>query len=141
MKRELRYAKVFRLTEDHIKLLRASYVRWWGAEFGAACIDPKRPYGSSGGYLQEIARIIGMTPVTVKSDDGPIYTDEQEEYCLEVHQETPVALQIILLTGEFRPGVYKRESEYDSREWGYYGPLTPEKAPEREIDLLEGNRG
>lgn len=118
--------KTFHLTDDHIKLLRASYTTWYSCEYGAAAIDPKRPYGSSGDYERQIAAVLGLKPVTVKQDDGPIYTDEQERYCSKVHAGTQTALQIILFTGEFKSGVYQEKTPYAVREWEYVGPLPEE---------------
>lgn len=34
-------------TADHMTLLRATYWNWNDCEFGAASMDPKRPYGNS----------------------------------------------------------------------------------------------
>lgn len=47
----------FQVTEEQLKLLKHSYVVWWGAEYGAAAIDPKRPYGNSS-VESDIAEIL-----------------------------------------------------------------------------------
>jgi hypothetical protein len=90
----------FVLTPDHVKLLRAMYVGWQDCETGAPEIDPKRPYGNS--YVAgDVAEILGWT---VDGDDG--LTDDQRDKAMEIHFETAMALQVILQTGSFEPGVF-----------------------------------
>lgn len=91
----------FTLTEDHIKLLRKMNVGWNDAEFGAPEIDPKRPYGNSQVYF-DIAEHLG---VVIPEEDKEFSDDEKAEM-LKLHQETEMALQIVLRTGAFTPGVY-----------------------------------
>lgn len=116
----------FTLTEDHIKLLRNSYVSWFDCEYGAAAIDPKRPYGNSGEYEWQIARLLGLKPAITKVDLGDVYSDAQEDYCRKVHQETQTALQVVLATGEFTPGVY--ECRKYGKDWKFLRSIVPEKA-------------
>lgn len=89
----------FELKEEHIKLLRATNVSWDNCEFGAPCIDPKRPYGNSS-VVHDIAEILDLDVST----DEAYY--EHEEYCKQLHKETQTALQIVLSTGSFEPGIY-----------------------------------
>jgi hypothetical protein len=98
----------FELTEQHIKLLRSSYVEWGDGEWGAPCIDGKRPYGNSD-LAQDMARKLDM--------DDKSLTDDDEVRLLELHQQTMTALQIVLVTGEFRPGQYRLRDIYDRRSW------------------------
>ena len=94
----------FTLTENHIKLLRRFWVEWdGGIGAGAPAINPKRPYGNSyvAGNIHEI--------VTGKSWSESI-SEEQEDQYLLLHRETETALQIILSTGSFVPGVYIRKA-------------------------------
>ena len=93
--------KTFMLTEEHIKLLKRAYVDWWDCEFGAPIINPKRPYGNSD-VIGDIGEILGIKP-----DNGEDFTDEQEEGMNQIHKETQTALQIILSTGSFTPGLYE----------------------------------
>lgn len=92
----------FELTEDLIKLLRRSYVSRGlsDVEYGASEINGKRPYGNSD-VERDIAEILGWEV----DDAGP--TDEQEKKAREIHEQTPTALQIVLATGEFVPGLYE----------------------------------
>ena len=80
----------FELKAEHLKLLKESYVLWSNCEFGAAGIDPKRPYGSSD-VEDDLANILGDLP---------------EETLLKLHEETEIALQICLSTQSFEPGKY-----------------------------------
>lgn len=69
-----------RPTEDHLRLLRASEWDWSDGEFGAAAMDPKRPYGNSG-VLDDLAEVL------------PHLTEEQR---LRVHCELPAVLAWIV---------------------------------------------
>jgi hypothetical protein len=88
----------FQITEDHLKLLKHSYVVWWGAEYGAPAIDPKRPYGDS----------------SVESDIAEIleWAEEDKERAENIHREMKTVLQIILVTQKFEPGLYHLENPY-----------------------------
>ena len=92
----------FTLTEQHIKLLRNANVSWNRAEHGSPQIDPKRPYGNSFS-IGDMAEILGV-PV---NDAG--YPSEADCRRLRaIHRETELALEIILVTGQFTPGTYVR---------------------------------
>jgi hypothetical protein len=100
----------FKLTKDHLKLLKKMYVTWNACEAGAPSIDPKRPYGTSDVVL-DVAQIIGL-----KLEDEIGLNSQQENKCYNLHQETEIALQIVLATGKFKPGVYKQKDN-DMRSW------------------------
>ena len=100
--------KRFVLTEDHIKLLRHTYMMWWDCEYGAPAIDPKRPYGNSDVERDIHSLLTGQEPEELSST-------ERENY-RRLHEETEVALEIILRTGSFVPGVYERVF-YPNRDW------------------------
>lgn len=103
----------FALTEQHLTLLANAYVEWQFTETGAPAIDPKRPYGNSD-VAADVAELFGF-PV---DDDGE-YTDEQLEKALELHHQTLVALEIVLQTRSFTPGLYRRtrKNEYERGTW------------------------
>jgi len=107
--------KRFLLTEEHIKLLRASYIEWNDCEFGGATVDPIRPYGNSGNtnVCRDIARIIGDPPMEEHWSDFPAKTVTRYE---NLHYDTRTALQIILRTGAFEPGWYVTSSDY-TQDW------------------------
>jgi hypothetical protein len=99
---------MFTLTEDHLKLLRKMYVGWYDCEYGAPEIDPKRPYGNSwvAGDIHEI--LFGNCPEDLD--------DELEDKYYNLHRETETALQIVLGTGKFEAGTYRRINPY-TNEW------------------------
>lgn len=108
----------FMLREEHIKLLRRAYVDWQDCETGAPEIDPKRPYGNSN-VAMDVAEILSVR-VPDEDEDGARAWREWEqvtsEQMLALHYETDTALQVILATGGFVPGLYRRKDAY-SREW------------------------
>jgi hypothetical protein len=107
--------EMFKLTKDHLTLLKNMYVSWDDCEFGAPCIDPKRPYGDSY-VLEDMAKILKMKVCT--DSDGETHLDaKQEDYLAELHKEMETALQIVLCTGQFRVGTYNQTEEYDDRSW------------------------
>ncbi len=100
--------KTFNLTEQHIKLLRRAYVHWHRAEAGAPTIDPKRPYGNSN-VEEDVAEILGLP---YDSED-----DNNTDKLLQLHQETETALQIVLCTGSFEPGMYVMQDYRRTLSW------------------------
>jgi hypothetical protein len=99
--------KRFELKKEHIALLRKAVVGWQRCEFGAPEIDPKRPYGNSDVY-SDIAEILKLKPA--KDDHS-----EQAQYEVmdTLHKETETALQIVLCTGSFEPGVYETREYFN----------------------------
>jgi len=95
----------FTLREKHIKLLSKMNVGWDNAEFGAPCIDPKRPYGNSS-VLEDIAEIIGGLDGKSCPHCGELINELDVERLNNLHKETKMALQIILSTQSFKPGLY-----------------------------------
>lgn len=103
----------FTLTEDHIKLLSRTYVEWEYCETGAPSINPKRPYGNSF-VPQDVADILEWK---YELDDDEDFPEEIESKALKIHKETETALQIILSTKSFIPGVYESTDEICNRTW------------------------
>jgi hypothetical protein len=110
----IRDIRRFTVTDEHLRLLRRSYVEWDSSEFGAPGISPKRPYGNSNVYA-DIADILQMPENEWTGEDGDLSDDAQWRF-LRLHVETATALQIALATGEFRPGSYSR-SEASRLDW------------------------
>jgi hypothetical protein len=104
----------FTIRENHLKLLRASVVAWssqWNGElFGAACVDPRRPYGHQDVY-RSMFRILewtvpwknGTKKFDIETDEIP---DDQINLLEALHQETEIALRICLSLGTFETGIY-----------------------------------
>jgi hypothetical protein len=98
--------KVFKVTEEHIKLLRQAYVDWDDCEFGAPAIDCKRPYGNSD-VVGDVAEILGRDD-DLYLDEGDWERDEElVSYLSQIHRETLEALQIFLATGKMEVGTYE----------------------------------
>lgn len=91
----------FHLTPDHITLLRNSFVTWDSYEPGAASIDAKRPYGNKT-VAKDIARLLNI-PWDADNPPG----DDIQDKLVKLHRETEIALQIVLTTGSFVPGLYE----------------------------------
>lgn len=95
----------FVLTEEHIKLLRAAYIGWDTTEFGAPCIDPKRPFGNSS-VVRQIHQILGW-PIPSGDSARECYFDEEgSTRAAGIYRELETALQIVLQLGTFEPGVF-----------------------------------
>lgn len=99
----------FELTEQHVALLRHAYVEWWGCETGAPAIDCKRPYGNS--YVP------GDVWEIVHGTASRELTDDEETAMAILHRQTETALQVILATGSFEPGVYEAPRWGDGTGW------------------------
>lgn len=112
----------FELTEDHIKLLRRAYVGWEDCETGAPAIDCKRPYGNSD-VPEDVAEILGWEGYP---EGGGLATGQYDQ-AMALHRQTEAALQIVLVTGSFEPGVYEQAKRHDDRSW-------------QRIDMKEDNR-
>lgn len=96
--------QTFTLTAEHVKLLRASNVGWNTCEFGAACIDCKRPYGN-GSVFKDMAKILGI--VAFEDAWGETHFSKEQVALMEdLHKQTETALQIVLAAGSFEPGKY-----------------------------------
>lgn len=108
----------FEVTADHIALLRAAYVGWWDCATGAPClsIEPKRPYGDSD-VAPSALEVLGEKPASSCRHCGDELSEEQEARMLRLHRETAIALQVVLVTGAFEPGVYVKTEEYDDHAW------------------------
>ena len=110
--------KQFELTENHIKLLSHMYVDWYeGAYDGAPTINTKRPYGNSS-VAYDVYEIIHGKEWDYGEYDEDEMPEEIYEQMLELHRETGTALQIVLCTKSFEPGLYELKSEWRSLSWG-----------------------
>jgi hypothetical protein len=108
----------FTLTEEHLTLLRNSYVEQGlsGYETGAAWLNPKRPYGNSA-VEEDIVELLGWPYPEGWDKDEDELPSRMRKAAMKIHQQTPTALQIVLCTGSFRPGVYRRTDTYGARSW------------------------
>lgn len=93
--------KIAILTPYHIKLINKMWVDWRHGETGAPGIDSKRPYGNSN-VAKDVADILD---VEGEEEDFNL-SEKQESKMLEFHHETQQALQIVLSSKSFEPGIY-----------------------------------
>ena len=101
--------KRFKMTKDHIKLLRNMNVTWYRIEFGAPSIDGKRPYGNGDMYY-DLAEMLGIKKKVI--DGEADYTQAAYARMDKLHKETEDALQIVLRTGRMKVGTYACD-DYD----------------------------
>lgn len=113
----------FILTEDHLKLLGHLNLRWEDAYKGAVGADVKMPYGSSW-VFHDIAAILdpeGFNAIPDGDDEAVgAYEQANEERFLRVHEETFKALDVVLRTGQFQPGRYRRTDPW-AHDWKRIG--------------------
>lgn len=118
--RSMEDVREFTVRPEHLVLLRHARVSWIESEFGAPMIDAKRPYGNSY-VVRDIAEILDAPDeVWVDGRRGEFVTEEADERFTRLHVETAFALQIVLATGEFRPGRYRRSKRW-SADWRRVG--------------------
>jgi hypothetical protein len=89
------------MSEDHLRLLRHAHVSWFDGEYGAPSVDPKRPYCWSN-VEGSMAQVLDWPDRDWIDEEPPGVEDRYAR----LHAETAIALQIVLATGEFRPGRY-----------------------------------
>ena len=106
----------FELKKDHIKLLK--HLRWsMVSDQLVSRGDDMEEYGDSpfGGddLLEDMCIILNGKPDNFNPiDDETLVTtlsDEEKANILALYSELPTALDIILYTGSFEPGHYKRK--------------------------------
>jgi hypothetical protein len=108
--------KRFKVTKNHIKLLKRMYVSWDDCEFGAPCIDPKRPYGNSS-VTNDIHEILTGESIGCTNSKRDELTQKEDENYYKLHQEMQTVLQILLVNLKIKPGIYEAD-EY-SINWKY----------------------
>lgn len=91
--------KEFELKEEHVKLISEMYVGWQDCETGAPEIDAKRPYGNSDVSSDIHYILTGSYPDEL--------SEELEDKYMKLHEETEIALQIILRNKSFETGKYQ----------------------------------
>lgn len=107
--------QTFTLTEQHIKLVRAMCVEWSDEAYdGAPAVNIKRPYGNS--FVPgDVAKILGLD--LGRDEETGRYDDATTDSLMAIHQQTAIALQIIISTGCFEPGEYFRPERYNTQKW------------------------
>lgn len=106
----------FNLTEDHIKLLTEMYVDSHQNSDGTPYINSKRPYGNSLFY-NDIHQILTGEYVGIVGSKREDLNEEEYDKYVKLHKETKTALQIVLCTKSFVPGMYELEEKYNDKSW------------------------
>jgi len=107
--------QLFTITEDHLKLVQQMYFNYDAAcEFGAACVDPKRPYGNSDVFY-DIAEILNIKGNYDEDEEYTEFTEEQEEIMMKLHKSMKTVLQIVTRTLSFETGHYAAQPY--SQQW------------------------
>jgi hypothetical protein len=107
----------FTLTAEHVKLLRQANVSWHWTEWGAPCIDGKRPFGN-GDLVRDMAEILEVPTIAVAGDPKAILETDYARLH-DLYPELCTALQIILSAGTFEPGEF--EADYYRANWRRVG--------------------
>ena len=105
--------KRFEIKEEHLQLLQRACISWEDCEFGAPCIDCKRPYGNSDVY-NDISDILKIEP-EIKGKYENEFSNDQYDYMMKLHKELETVLEIVLRTKSFDVGFY--EAKRYSSNW------------------------
>jgi len=107
--------KEFELKQVHLDLLKNMYVDWDDCEFGAPCINPKRPYGNSD-VEDDIAEIIKFPKKGNWDFEEEMWNEEAQKKMFKLHKEMQIVLQIVLRCQNFKLGKYRKKEEY-GQDW------------------------
>lgn len=105
------------LTDDHLTLLQNMNIDWDDCEYGAPCVNPKRPYGN-GDVESDVCENLGWVK---EGDDGhsPCWSSVQRNKAYWIHREMLSALQICLQLMTLETGVYESATGY--QDWKKVG--------------------
>lgn len=115
--------KTFRLTEDHLKLLKAGYYSRSCCITEAPGLDEKRPFGN-GSWREDVMGILGIDrhidlgegaggeedyDLVYSGDDYMNSTIEYMEECIDkLYNDLQYAMAIVLKCQTFETGVYEQ---------------------------------
>lgn len=100
----------FVLTKEHVILLRNSWIDDLVTIDSAARLDQKRPYGTKS-IIMSAAELLDVK--TIETYEGEeVISRADGERVEKIHNETGVALQVILSSGSFKLGLYQTSGQY-----------------------------
>lgn len=99
----------FELKQIHLDLLKETAIDWNDCEFGAPCVDPKRPYGNSD-VEDDIAKIIKLSKKGNWDFEEEMWNENASDYMEDLHKQMQIVLEIVLHCQSFKLGKYIRES-------------------------------
>lgn len=102
------------VTENHLKLLKNLHIDWDDTEFGAPCVNPKRPFGNSDVFA-DMAQILGFKLADYEKQAEKY--DKQCDSLIKGYHELQECLQILCTNLKLEPGKYALENEYDAKSW------------------------
>lgn len=108
----------FEIKEDHLKLVPFLKFKVEGRTILSGD-ENQSPFGGEDLYQAMGDMIYGKpeAPFDPFATEGPQYSTEQKKYLEELFQELPTVLEIILKSGGFKPGEYKRKAHDENIEW------------------------
>lgn len=123
-----KYEETFTVRPEHLKLLENAYVGWEDCEYGAPCIDCKRPYGNSS-VEGDMVEILGtkvkdgvyklslgdLGEFTIDYNDEEEFPEELSDVLRQLHLDTQTVLQIAIDTKQFKAGKYGKKDKYGGR--------------------------
>lgn len=118
--------QTFTLTEEHLKLMAGANIGWDDSSYeGAPGFDVKRPYGNKDVFV-DIHHLLGGEKIGCGGDAvREELTPEEESRYRKLHRELEYALEIVLHTCNFVPGIYTRQAFSSSSRWCLVGVATP----------------
>ncbi|WP_298967038.1 hypothetical protein [uncultured Methylobacterium sp.] len=103
------------VTPEHLRLLQITHWR-------AVVVDDKRPYGRSCAFTFDMAKRLGILPVTDPVADDAL-PPGIEERLLALHRSMPRVMQAFIDHAELAPGTYLLPQD------GWHGRIAPRLAP------------
>ena len=107
---ELQKLDEFRVTDEHLALLKRGNVSWHylNEGTGVAGLDIKRPFGNSD-IWESIAEIVDGPFLNAMGDGArEDFIEASGERWERLYAEVGLALQITMDTGQFSAGLYRR---------------------------------
>lgn len=116
---------IFHLRQEHFDLMKRIHVQWQDCEYGAPEVDPKRPYGNSGRHsiLMDMGEALGIPPEKIYNEAKDEIIPAMQEYLEVLHRELEHAIEIVLRTNSFQPGIY--EAPAYTNKWVFTAPPIP----------------
>lgn len=105
---ELSDDREFEVADHHIALARHANMTWHAdGSSGGPGLDRKRPYGNSDWHEDVAEMVEGAFLNAMGPGARQDYIEANAERWERLHAETAIAIQVILHTGQFEPGLYR----------------------------------
>lgn len=97
----------FKVTEQHIELLKNIYISWNATETGAPTVDPKNPYGNSN-VAYDVIEAIGEDIEYRDEEIQEEMSESQWDKAMELHRDMETVLQIAVRHNGVQVGTYTK---------------------------------